>query len=104
MKSLEVALVETRVGRWCGYCNGCHAKRFVEDPMPMRHAKDCPVTLLGAATLIDTTYWPKPIPDTRFDWSATFDGYDGGSGDPIGYGATEAEAIADLLADVEMRA
>lgn len=43
-----------------------------------------------------------PIPIRQFDWSATLDGYD--EGDPIGWGATEAEAIADLreqLAEME---
>lgn len=43
---------------------------------------------------IETHYWAKPIPDRSCDWTATLDGYD--AGDPIGYGATEAEAIADL--------
>ena len=44
---------------------------------------------------IHTEYWAKPVPLRQFDWSAVRDGYDGG--DPIGYGATEAEAIADLI-------
>jgi hypothetical protein len=43
---------------------------------------------------IVTRYDPKPIPDRRFDWTAVTDNYDLGS--PIGYGRTEAEAIADL--------
>lgn len=43
---------------------------------------------------IVTEYWPKPIPLRQFDWSAVFDDYDEGA--PIGYGYTEAEAIADL--------
>ena len=43
---------------------------------------------------IRTEYWAKPIPLRQFDWSAVRDGYDGG--DPVGYGRTEAEAIADL--------
>jgi hypothetical protein len=48
---------------------------------------------------IVTDYWAKPIPDRHFDWSAVDDDtYDGtqGSNCPIGYGATEAEAVADL--------
>lgn len=51
---------------------------------------------------IRTNYWAKPIPDRRFDWSAidyaTYDGLDG----PIGFGATEAEAIADLKEKLEV--
>lgn len=40
------------------------------------------------------TYDPKPIPERRFDYCATPDGYE--PGDPVGYGATEAEAVRDL--------
>lgn len=42
-----------------------------------------------------------PIPLRQFDWSAARDSYD--EGDPIGHGATEQEAIDDLLAEEEMR-
>jgi hypothetical protein len=42
-----------------------------------------------------THYWAKPIPIRDFDWSAVDRNYDGG--DPIGYGCTEEEAVADLL-------
>ena len=45
-----------------------------------------------------------PIPIRRFDWSATTDDYDASfedgewrSSSPVGYGATEAEAVADLM-------
>lgn len=51
---------------------------------------------------IITSYDPKPIPMRQFDWSAMRDGYDGG--DPIGYGRTEEEAIADLIEEEEFRA
>jgi hypothetical protein len=44
--------------------------------------------------VIVTDYWPKPIPDRRFDWSAVTDNYEPGCS--IGYGRTEAEAIEDL--------
>ena len=44
---------------------------------------------------IQTDYISPPIPTTKYDWRATFTDYD--IGDPIGYGATEQEAIADLL-------
>jgi len=40
-------------------------------------------------------YWPKPIPLRQFDWSAVTDNYE--PGDPVGYGRTQDEAIADLL-------
>jgi hypothetical protein len=51
---------------------------------------------------IVTEYWAKPIPDRSFDWSAidddTYDGAEDSSNrSHIGYGRTEAEAIADLL-------
>lgn len=44
---------------------------------------------------IVTDYWAKPIPDRRFDWSAKDENYE--PGDLIGYGASEQEAVADLL-------
>lgn len=36
-----------------------------------------------------------PIPDRRWDWNATREGYEPGC--LIGYGTTEDEAIEDLL-------
>ena len=48
---------------------------------------------------IITSYWAKPIPLRQFDWSAVDDNYEPGC--PIGYGATEDEAIADLLRETE---
>jgi hypothetical protein len=36
-----------------------------------------------------------PIPITDFDYEATYEGFD--LGDPVGYGATEQEAIDSLL-------
>ena len=48
-----------------------------------------------SAPKIVTHYDPKPIPMRRWDWSATFDDYDGWPA-PIGFGATEKEAIDDL--------
>jgi hypothetical protein len=41
-----------------------------------------------------TTYINPPIPNRNFDWEAVGDYYD--EGDPIGYGATEKEAIDNL--------
>lgn len=50
---------------------------------------------------ITTSYYPPPIPTRDCDWSAIdSDTYDGAPDSPnrhqVGYGATEAEAIADL--------
>jgi hypothetical protein len=55
---------------------------------------------------IRTDYDPKPIPIRSFDWCAidedTYDGApDSGNRHQIGYGRTEAEAIADLTAILE---
>lgn len=49
---------------------------------------------------IITKYDPPPIPWRGADWSATFGDYD--LGDLIGMGATEAEAIADLMREAEL--
>jgi hypothetical protein len=43
---------------------------------------------------IITDYWPKPIPMRQFDWQAMRDGDEPPC--PVGFGRTEAEAIADL--------
>lgn len=51
---------------------------------------------------IVTKYDPPPIPVRQMDWTAVSSDYD--AGDPIGYGATEAEAIADLQERLEMEA
>lgn len=52
---------------------------------------------------IKTEYWAKPIPSRNCDWSAidedTYDAeYEDGRwrGGPVGYGATEQEAIDSL--------
>lgn len=51
---------------------------------------------------IKTYFWAKPIPCRQFDWSAVDDQtYGGEPSDPIGYGATEQEAIAGLLEQIE---
>jgi hypothetical protein len=48
---------------------------------------------------IVTRYEAKPIPDRQFDWSAVTADYDLGC--PVGYGRTEAEAINDLIVQIE---
>ena len=58
---------------------------------------------------IKTNYDPKPIPDRSTDWSACdVEVYDCDCDElgyfslaPIGYGATEAQAIADLKEQLE---
>jgi hypothetical protein len=50
---------------------------------------------------IVTHHDPKPIPTARFDWSAVDDNTYDGPGCPVGYGRTEAEAIADLMEQIE---
>lgn len=50
---------------------------------------------------IRTEYVCPPIGARCFDYSAVEDGYE--PGDPIGYGATEADAIADLMEQVEAK-
>lgn len=49
---------------------------------------------------IRTVYDPPPIPIRDFDWRAIdADTYD--YTEPVGWGRTEAEAIADLLEQLE---
>ncbi len=57
---------------------------------------------------ISTSFDYPPIPDRQFDWSAidsdTYDGApDTSPPSPIGYGPTEAAAIADLLEQIADR-
>lgn len=54
---------------------------------------------LNSGLEINTEFVYPPIPLRTMDWQATLDGYD--AGDPIGRGATEAEAISDLLDQLE---
>ncbi|HEY6564210.1 MAG TPA: hypothetical protein VIY86_06915 [Pirellulaceae bacterium] len=66
-----------------------------------REMKEATMTLHDALSQtvngrkVSTTYWAKPIPIRQFDWEATFADYD--LGDPIGFGRTEEEALADLM-------
>jgi hypothetical protein len=52
---------------------------------------------------IVTSYDPPPIPARQFDWSAVDDSTYDGPGSPIGTGASEADAVADLLEQLEER-
>lgn len=51
--------------------------------------------------VIVTEYQYPPIPIRKFDWSAVLDDYDGSPSDPMGAGANEEEAIADLLEQID---
>lgn len=50
---------------------------------------------------VTTEFIFPPIPVREFDWVATFDDYEPGG--PVGRGATEAEAIEDLMIEVDLR-
>ena len=50
---------------------------------------------------IKTHFDYPPIPVRDFDWSAIDDETYDGEGCPIGHGATEEAAIADLLEQIE---
>lgn len=52
---------------------------------------------------IKTEFVYPPIPIRKFDWSAIDDDTYDGPGSPIGYGYTEAEAIADLMEQLDDR-
>lgn len=56
---------------------------------------------------IRTEHVYPPIPDRRWDWSAvdddTYDWVEDSAPQPIGWGRTEAEAITDLLEQLENR-
>lgn len=41
--------------------------------------------------------WDEPC--ERYMWAAVYEGYDYENDDPVGYGATEQEAIDDLYYD-----
>jgi hypothetical protein len=47
---------------------------------------------------IQTSFVYPPIPVRDFDWQAYVEGYE--PGDALGHGATEEEAITDLLEKV----
>jgi hypothetical protein len=53
--------------------------------------------------IIKTDYDPKPIPIRSFDWSAWDDTTDDDENRVRGWGASEIDAIRDLLEDIECR-
>lgn len=50
--------------------------------------------------VIKTSFDNPPVPTRRFDWAAWYDDL-GEDGSPIGQGATEQEAIDDLISKAE---
>lgn len=52
---------------------------------------------------ISTSHDYPPIPLRDFDWSAVDDATYDGEGCQIGHGRAEAEAIADLMEQIENR-
>ncbi len=65
------------------------------EPLPPQPA---PQPVEQVAKIIFNNVCP-PIPDRRFDWSATRDGYEPGC--LIGWGRTKEAAEADLIAQEE---
>lgn len=56
----------------------------------------------GRVLRIITKHVFPPIPDRRFDWSAIDDATYDGPGCKIGIGPSEAEAVADLIRQLEI--
>lgn len=50
---------------------------------------------------IVTTYVCPPIPARSCDWEASLEGREGDEDAPRGWGATEAEAVADLTEQLD---
>jgi len=51
---------------------------------------------------IKTSYELTPMPNRNFDWCAVDDDTYDGEGCPCGWGATEEDAISDLMEQIEM--
>jgi hypothetical protein len=56
-------------------------------------------TIKGESVKIQTSHNRPPIRQRDYDWSAVTDDYE--AGHPIGHGATEDEAIANLVEQLE---
>jgi hypothetical protein len=54
----------------------------------------------GRELRIVTSYEPPPVPFRNCDWTAVDDRTYDGPGNPIGWGATEQQAIDDLLEQI----
>lgn len=55
----------------------------------------------GERAKIVTVYDPPPIPLRDYDWHATFEDFDPERGWPIGRGATEFQAVLDLVHNMD---
>lgn len=94
-------------------CKTCGGDGVVEARHPMWGSPSCPEAYVqvtcddceGDGTTVvrvQTEHVYPPIPDRSCDWSAIdSDHYD--EGEPIGRGATEQEAIDDLISQLEER-
>ena len=67
---------------------------YMKDLLATREEMDRFFMLQAEDAEIITRYDPQPSHIRLCDWSAITESYEGG--DPIGYGATEQEAIDDL--------
>ena len=63
----------------------------------MTTLKDALTASITLDNLVKTECDPKPIPLRQFDWEAWWANRDLDEDAIIGYGATEAQAIADLI-------
>ena len=55
--------------------------------------------IAGLRVVIETANTRPPIPERKYDWCATTSDYE--PGHPVGHGATEEAAIADLIEKLE---
>ena len=69
---------------------------YMKDFIATREEMDRFFMLRAEDAEIITRYDPKPSHIRSCDWSAVTDDYDGDGEHPVGYGATEQEAIDDL--------
>ena len=83
--------------------DGSYPKDNGYGPGGGRWSQNCPKCQMDTwyDLRISTEHIYPPIPWRDHDWSAVWDDYDGAEDAPnrghIGYGATEEEAIADLI-------
>jgi hypothetical protein len=67
--------------------------------MSLRTLLELSVRAAKIGVKVKTDYWRKPVPTNAYDWEA-YEADDGGE-NYRGFGATEAEAIEDLLEQLE---
>lgn len=72
---------------------------FVPNETGIYHFKILTESGVIIEKIITTNFSMTPIPLRQFDWSAIYDNYEPNC--PIGHGATEQEAIQDLLDQTE---